>query len=261
MSIQAIFSSKLYKASPRKVKIRAALNSPVNVELVQQLTEYLDDDSKELLENEIDKDTNLDTANPEGGEPSKGGSSGGSGGGGGSFSGGGGSFSGGGGGEFFTASPDGDIEEGFDDSESSGDVSFEDESEAPDIDDGDDVDSGTKIKGQAIAACYDPAQLPGQIKSTLNMREDTAGVERVATKECELWIYYNDKVNLNNVMSMVIEVLNAASYSYLNFNRLARTDNAIVFDIDLVNSEQLVEPIEEKDIEPIGNPEDRIVKE
>ena len=32
-------------------------------------------------------------------------------------------------------------------------------------------------------------------------------------------------------MQNTIELLNAASYHYLVFNRLARTDNAIVFDI------------------------------
>ena len=43
----------------------------------------------------------------------------------------------------------------------------------------------------------------------------------------------------------VIEVLNAAGYTYLKFNRLARSNNAIVFDISLT-----VDPIKsEKEIE------------
>ena len=43
----------------------------------------------------------------------------------------------------------------------------------------------------------------------------------------------------------VIEVLNAAGYTYLKFNRLARSNNAIVFDIGLT-----VDPIKpEKEIE------------
>ena len=65
----------------------------------------------------------------------------------------------------------------------------------------------------------------------LNASEETAGVNRILVKGEELWIYYEDKKNLNNIMGPAIECLNSANYSYLEFNRLARTDNAIVFQI------------------------------
>ena len=78
--------------------------------------------------------------------------------------------------------------------------------------------------------------IANEIKGTLNVRQDTAGVNRVQIKNDELWIYYNDDINLNNVMANVISVLNAANYQYFEFNRLARTDNAIVFAISLENT-------------------------
>lgn len=68
------------------------------------------------------------------------------------------------------------------------------------------------------------------LKSTLNSRADTAGVSRVSMKENELWIYYNDSTNLNNVMTDVIECLASEEYKQFEFNRLARSDNAVVFE-------------------------------
>ena len=71
------------------------------------------------------------------------------------------------------------------------------------------------------------------IKGTLNAREDTNGVIRLEVKDHELWIYFNDDVNLNDKMVEVISVLNSTGYTYLKFNRLARSNNAIVFDVML----------------------------
>lgn len=68
------------------------------------------------------------------------------------------------------------------------------------------------------------------IKGTLNSKDDTSGVSRVGVKDNkEVWVYYNDNVNLNDVMVPVIEQMNASGYNYLEFNRLARSDNAVVF--------------------------------
>lgn len=81
------------------------------------------------------------------------------------------------------------------------------------------------------------------IKGILNSREDTAGVSRVSTKDDkEVWIYYNDNVNLNDVMVQVIEELNRPGYTYLEFNRLARSDNAIVFVIIKNDTERVKKP-------------------
>ena len=48
--MKAIYSCKLYKASKRKDKIRAAIADPLNTELVTQLRSYLDDDFQDELE-------------------------------------------------------------------------------------------------------------------------------------------------------------------------------------------------------------------
>jgi hypothetical protein len=45
-------------------------------------------------------------------------------------------------------------------------------------------------------------------------------------------------------MIEVIELLNSSGYTYFAFSRLARSNNAIVFDIDL-NAEQPVKSIQE----------------
>ena len=77
-----------------------------------------------------------------------------------------------------------------------------------------------------------------EIPGTLNLDESTAGVRTATIKsDNELWIYYNDSINLNNIMTDVINKLNSTGYRYLEFNRLARSDNAIVFEIQPVNSE------------------------
>lgn len=75
------------------------------------------------------------------------------------------------------------------------------------------------------------------IKGTLNCQESTSGVNRILVRDNELWIYYNDYVNLNVVMGAVIEKLSVCGFTYLYFNRLARSDNAIVFEIHLVTTE------------------------
>ena len=68
------------------------------------------------------------------------------------------------------------------------------------------------------------------IRSMLEDSEDTKGVARINLKDDELWIYYKDSINLNSIMEPVINMIDSSQYSNLSFNRLARTDNAIVFE-------------------------------
>lgn len=86
------------------------------------------------------------------------------------------------------------------------------------------------------------------LKGTLNSRAETAGVNRIGEKENELWIYYNDDVNLNDIMVDVIEYLTTGDYQQLEFNRLARSDNAIVFvkSMSTPAEPESVEPEEDK---------------
>ena len=226
--MKAIYASKLYKSSNRKQKIRAAIENPVNAELVAQLAKYLDKEyrSPEYLDGNKSEDASdaapsmPDDMDPEMSDdfspsdnlvqiPSGGG---------------------------------GDLGPIPDDLPTEDDL-FNDEGEEP-VDLGDDlgeepsdiepVEESTKI---VSSTQIDSASF----KAFLNARQDTCGVNRTQTKESELWVYYNDDINLNNIMTQVIECVNAAGYTYLEFNRLARSDNAIVFQI-----------AESHEVQPIG---------
>lgn len=220
MSINAIYACKLYRASSRKNKIKAAVSDPLNTELVVQLEEYLDDTYEAELESAqnkktdemldtIDKDSENDESTIRPSEHSS------SGGGGGSFS----APSGG-----FDA-PDSDL------SDKAAEVDKE-RAEALDTSDKDnDVEESTRLPKPAITSSTDIAAGVDAIIGLLNSREDTAGVCRGIVKDSELWLHYKDTINLNNVMEPVIALLNASDYGTLDFNRLARTENAIVFSI------------------------------
>lgn len=230
-SRNAIMSSKMFKASPRQKEILAAIDDEANVELVQQLDEYLDDEylilkqsseaefseeTDETINDASDDDMNTDDTNDNGASgpaPAK-----------------------------FT--PNKSL------MEKHGDELAELEGETPDEptddDKTEDANASVKAKGKAIVAdtVVNPfvdlyasfIGIANEIKGTLNVRSDTAGVNRVQIKNDELWIYYNDDINLNNVMANVLNVLTAANYRYFEFNRLARTDNAMVFTISVENS-------------------------
>lgn len=230
MRLQRIYSSKLYVTSTRKDKIHAAIQDPINAELIQQLSDYLDDTAKAKLDYAVKEETAEETevaqesisAEPSAptsapARPAPGGGSH-------SFTGD--VFKDFGEDEFVPEDPVGDdIGEGG--------VPVEEPAPA--------VEESTQQDGQPItAACQiwntfdDVISDCESIKGTLNSREDTTGVTRLQVKDSELWIYFHDDANLNDKMVNVIEVLNAVGYTYLNFNRLARSNNAIVFDINLI---------------------------
>ena len=214
--LERIYSSKLYKLSTRKSKIDTAIQNPINVELVKQLREYLDDEylSSDYLDTkgvpEDRDDVSIKPSESHGGGPS----------------------GGGGGGSF------GDLSSELSDNTSGGDDFGPIEPLDDDANEAEDVGEAVKIKSKTIKSSSTPmsiidsvASQLDSIKGMLNSREDTSEVSRILLRENECWIYYNDKVNLNNVMEPVISVLNASGYTYLDFNRLARTDNAIVFEV------------------------------
>lgn len=242
--MQSIYASKFYKSSTRKNEIRAAIENPINVELVQQLSEYLDEEytqkrnqdlreeSEEVINSpdtdesrESDGDdvnVNVHTSAPnaphvadhhlsdmlrseEGGEP-----------------------------------PIGEMSESVpqdDEQTTSEDTTV---NESTDISGSSITASGCIQKNPVVSI----AEQTDSIMGLLNSVDATSGVRLVSVKnETELWVYYKDAINLNNVMEPTIAYLNSADYGYLNFNRLARTDNAIVFDI--TQSSKPVEPIAE----------------
>lgn len=236
MRLQRIYSSKLYVTSTRKDKIHAAIQDPINVELVQQIEDYLSDEAKTELNQVLvqQKEDAISKVNPADKSAAPSGNS---------------SYAPSGGGASHSAFT-GDIMSDFGDDDLA-DVEIPEDMGGDDVDEtsepvepeavesvtqeGKPITSSTAIiwttLDDVVADCE-------TIKGTLNAREDTTGVTRLEVKDKELWVYYNDDTNLNDKMVEVISVLNSTGYTYLKFNRLARSNNAIVFDISL-NFEQI----------------------
>lgn len=242
-SVSYILGCKLFKSSTRKEKIYAALNNPINSELIQQLDEYLDeeyrvkkskpskhdDSNSEIKDNSADYSfdyNNADSANTKQGNnfaPSV--------------------NSGPRLSEKYGEALDAEMTEKFDNTqinnvqnseESTGKESSQttESAESSVRTDKSSISAETAVNIPLIENHVALSGLAGEIKGTLNARESTKGVVRTSVKNDELWIYYSDDTNLNNVMTSVINLLNAANYRFLVFNRLARTDNAIVFAIN-----------------------------
>ena len=104
------------------------------------------------------------------------------------------------------------------------------------------IDCGIDASGIEDNGIQDNKSLTDSVKSELNNNPETKGVNRTLIKDDELWVYYEDSINLNKVMANAIESLNTSGYD-LEFNRLARSDNAIVF---LILSDAEIEPIAEE---------------
>lgn len=238
LAVNSIFASKLYRSSKYKDKIQSAINNPINAELVQQLREYLDEDYVDTQHVDLDNHSNGPikpkstigdsiSKSSESNAPSS---------------------------AHFDSSPStpsaGQSTETSDDEDSdnenldSSDISTE-TVEEPTHSSKSTVSAQTVLYRPSTICIEDIPDSVELIKGTLNSRDDTSGVARILCKDSELWVYYNDNVNLNNVMGPVIEVLNASGYTYLDFNRLARTDNAIVFQISITDTADTVVPYKE----------------
>ena len=239
MRLQRIYSSKLYVTSTRKDRIHAAMQDPYNVELVQQLAEYLDEDGEVELAQAVaqqERDEREISTPPGSVTPSEG-----------PFASGGSAPS--------HSSFTGNIAEDFG-TDDLADIPEDMGSDTPEpTETPEPVESVTKEGKPITSSCAviwttidDVISDCETIKGTLNAREDTNGVIRLEVKEHELWIYFNDEVNLNDKMVEVISVLNSTGYTYLKFNRLARSNNAIVFDILLNINEQIktIKEVEEE---------------
>lgn len=210
-----ILSCKLYLASSRKKEILGAIQDPTNQELVSQMKKYLDDefiDPKYLEKGADVSDDNPTGPSTEGADsrpqrrqsrPT--------------------------GGKFHKSSGGFMPGEHY---ESDDNVSEVETSDSESLDNSSDelddaVDSAVAIKASSSINRISIDALKG----TFNSRKDCVGVSRVAVKDSELWVYYNDDINLNNVMTAVVDLVSELSMTYLEFNRLARSNNAIVFDI------------------------------
>ena len=222
--MNSIFASKLYICSSRQDKIKAALTNPINTELVSQIADYLDDEELRKLTDRSDKkeesaNTDKEDKKKDREEPDSEGES-----------------------IHFTPNPKSfpPSERNIEEKEES-DIEDKEVEETKDKEDI--VESNTYINPSSICINNISGDV-NSIKGILNMNDDTKGVTRVNIKNDEMWIYYEDSINLNNIMTSVIELLNASNYFYLEFNRLARSDNAIVFQISMEDTNSDMKPME-----------------
>lgn len=243
--LKSIYACKMYRYSKHKDKIHSAISNPLNAELVQQLSKYVDFDEPEAVSQtdttaEVGKKDEPSKVKPESKPLS------------------------------FTPHSPVVSKPSFDETTKTTELDNSEEPENQEVHTTDDesatesesletsdVEESTATKSKQVVEsgtvlynnnCICVDKLPevvDQIKGALNLRSDTKGVNRVLVKDSELWIYYEDSINLNNVMAAVIEFLNAANYQYLEFNRLARSDNAVVFEISLDDTTKSVDPIGE----------------
>lgn len=222
-----LLNCKLYRASKRKSNILGAISDPINSELVKQLRSYLDDeyltsDYLDPSETSVDDtaksepssktDDDNGSRSPAHSQPP----------------------------QPHVAKPDSHISDDANNLPHPDASSDEDDKDDTDSDTGEstssNLQSASQVSSEPVLSSaqiseIDISDYAQEVINTLNLRDDTCGVTRSLFKGNEFWIYYNDKINLNSVMSVVLDVLASAGYTHLEFNRLARTDNAIVFDV------------------------------
>lgn len=230
-----ILQSTVFKGSKNKSAILAAMNNPINRELVQQI-DFLD--AYDDVEPEVDSE-GVDIANTPEGEaggsessfsPSMGGG----------FSGG--SFTGD---DFSEDLGDDSLE--FEESGLEGegsedgvmdDEGFESVEDLEDVDD-EPVESSTAINAGTFVNVETVANAVNEIPGTLNCVEETQGVTHCILKggsDNEIWIYYSTEVDINSVLENVNKTLITKDYNFLEFDRVSREKNAIVYSINWVSS-------------------------
>ena len=205
-----VMSSFVYSGSSRKAAILAAATNPINTELVTQLVRYLDEEYLKPKEGFVRDDSENGSTEasgepatqpnllPPSNEPS---------------------FSGSDHFESLASMFGDDVELPEESAEPEEESEPEEASAEPKEESEPEVASSTN----ATASLED---ISASIASTLNAVDTTSGVRSAKVLGTELWIYYKDNINLNSVMESVIDAV--ASHE-LEFNRLARSHNAIVF--------------------------------
>lgn len=247
--LESITTSRFFRTSKNQSKIVPVLCAALGQELVQQLSSYLDDDrviSKEEYDAQVEALNSHTPENTTDAEPSKGeGEAAGA------------SSSGGsiphGSPASFSAAPSSgadvdfdndDFGEGDEGDEGGSDASESSESTEPSEPESTDVAESQKVRTpRKIMSASDRfslsqiklSQIVTEIRGLLNLRAETEGVSRIVYNDdkAEMWIHYNDSVNLNNILDAVLDLISVSGYYYLGFSRLARSDNAIVFDVNV----------------------------
>ena len=215
-----VLSSFVYSGSSRKLAILAAANNPINTELVTQLVGYLDEEylkpkeeaapitpAESRAKHAGDKPDSKSAAS----QPKSSRSS-------------------------FSIRDDSrslasmfgdDVDEPEPESEPESELEPEPEPE-PTVDDKTSTES-VEPESEVESSTQIPdtfESISASAAAALNAFDATAGVRSTKVQGNELWIYYKDDVNLNSVMESVIDSM---PNSIVEFNRLARSHNAIVF--------------------------------
>lgn len=122
--------------------------------------------------------------------------------------------------------------------------------EEPDMvddEDTDTADSNDKIEDDSLASEEDfpePDELQtdnidsadptvddiDRLEVALNGNSNTQRVIRCAEKDDEIWVYYNDDINISKILPDIMDELDANNITDMSFSRIARSNNAIVFD-------------------------------
>lgn len=217
--LKYIYGCKMFRSSSRKDHIRANIADPINVELVQQIQDLTDDEDVVTA-----KPSEGSSANTKERKILKGPSSSPSGG---SYSP---SFNDG------SEPSDDDIfipdEENVDDTVDDSNEENESLDTEADLDNAStDISDEDVESSEAITAVVEDELDINQLKSILNEGSSlTYGVSRISERKNEVWIYYNDDVNLNPMLSDIIYTVESSKFNNLEFNRIARSDNAVVFE-------------------------------
>ena len=205
-----VMSSFVYSGSSRKAAILAAATNPINTELVTQLVRYLDEEYLKPKEEFVRDDSENGSTEasgepatqpnllPPSNEPS---------------------FSGSDHFESLASMFGDDVELPEESAEPEEESEPEEASAEPEEESEPEVASSTNATASL-------ENISASIASMLNAVDTTSGVRSAKVLGTELWIYYKDNINLNSVMESVIDAV--ASHE-LEFNRLARSHNAIVF--------------------------------
>lgn len=201
-----ILSSHIIRSDIHKSSIISALNNPINQELVKQLNEYVDwDEIKELQDkdhtkqNNNDEDkVNEDNLNEENTSHTD-------------------------------DKPNKHVSKREDKPSHSINKHDDIKDEEDKIDEGDEDDnSKNEDEDNNIESSINIQEsIISSLKEKLNASEICKGVSLVSCKGKEIWVRYDDNINLNDIMYDAIKCV--TDISPLTFNRLARFDNSIVF--------------------------------
>lgn len=210
----------MFRSSSRKDHIRANIANPINFELVQQIQDLTDDKDEDRVTtppSEVSSDKTKERKILKG--PSS-------------------SHSGGSYSPSFNDKSEPSREDIFIPDEKSSDDSIDqidsdklDESSKSD-DTIEDKSSDDEVESsEEITAVVEDELDINQLKSILNDSSSlTYGVSRISERKNEVWVYYNDDINLNPMLSDIIYAVESSKFKNLEFNRIARSDNAVVFE-------------------------------